>query len=161
MFNQAFHATQTGGANEDFCFRGDIHRCLAPASNVEGKHPTKHRHLPSRDLVLRMRGQSGIMHARDLLMLRQKTCDFHCIFRVCAHPPRDRAHPAQNQPAIERGGDRAAAILNAANALEEFGVDLCDDNSTSYVAMAAEIFCRGMQNQVCTEIEWAQYTWST
>src|SRR5438132_1205538 len=72
-----------------------------------------------------------------------------------AQQTRDCAHSAQNQPAIERGGDRAAAILNAANALEEFGVDLCDDNSTSYVAMAAEIFCRGMQNQVCAEIEWA------
>src|SRR5213593_1243981 len=97
------------------------------------------------------------MHALDLLMLRQKTCDFQCIFRVCAHPPRDRAHSAQNQPAIERGGDRAAAILNAANALKEFDVDLCDDNSTSHVAMAAEVFCRGMQNQVGAQIERSLY----
>jgi hypothetical protein len=155
MFNQAFHTTQTRGPNKDFCFCGDIHRCLATTGNLEGKHPTKHRHLPSRDLMPRMQGQSGVMHALDLLMLCQKASDFHCIFRVCAHPPRHRAHSAQNQPAIKRGGDSATAILNAANALKEFGVDLCDDNSTSHVAMAPKVFCRGMQNQVWAEIEWA------
>src|SRR5437762_13675804 len=93
------------------------------------------------------------MHVLDLLMLRQKASDFHCIFRVCPHPPWQCAHPPQNQPAIERRGDCTAAILNAANALVELGVDLCDDNSTSHVAVAAEIFCRGMQNQVGAEIE--------
>src|SRR6267154_2881546 len=86
-------------------------------------------------------------------MSDQKSRDLHRVFRMRAHPPRQRAHSPQNQPAIERRGDRAAAILNATNTLEEFHVDLCDDNSTSRVAMAAEVFCRGMQNQVGAEIE--------
>ena len=58
-----------------------------------------------------------------------------------AHAPRQRAHSAQNQPAIEGRGDRAAFVLNAAHAFEKFIVGLGHDNSAGHVAMAAEIFC--------------------
>ena len=72
---------------------------------------------------------------------------------MSAHSPRQRAHAAQDQPAIKRSGDRAAGILNAANALEKFIIDLTDNDPTKDIAMAAEIFRGRMQNKIATEIE--------
>ena len=129
-----------------FVFAATFIAASRPPLTSKRKHPTKHRHLSCRDLVARMRLQPGIIHAFDFLMLRQKLCDFHCIFRMRAHSPRQCAHAPQNQPAIERRGDCAAAVLDVADALKKFIVRLCDDNSTEHVAMAAEIFRRGMQN---------------
>src|SRR5204863_8259547 len=72
-----------------------------------------------------------------------------------AHSPGQSAHSAQNQPAIERRGDCASFILNVANALEKVVVLFRDQNSAQNVAMAAKIFCGGMQNQIGAEIEWS------
>ena len=72
-----------------------------------------------------------------------------------SHPPRQGTHAAQNQPAIERRGDRAAGILNRANTLKKGIVLFCDDDSAGYIAMAAKIFRGRMQNQINPQIEWA------
>src|ERR1051325_11963423 len=79
------------------------------------------------------------MHALDLSMLREKPRDLHRVLAMRAHPPRQRAQPAQDQPAIERRGDSAADILDAANPLEKFVVSFAHDHSARDVAMAAEI----------------------
>src|SRR6266567_3812602 len=141
MLDQAFHAAQTGRANEDFRSFCDGHRRLASTFDLEGEHSTEHRHLALGDFVSRMEIQSWIMHTFDLWMLDQKICDFHPVFRMGAHPPWQRTHSTQNQPAIERRGDRAPGILDAADALEKLTFLLCDDNSASHVTMATEIFC--------------------
>ncbi len=81
------------------------------------------------NLVSRMRPQSRIMHVLNLSMLRKKVCYFERVLGMCAHPPRQRAHAAQDQPAIERRGDCAAGVLDTANRLEKIVVVLCNDNS--------------------------------
>ena len=93
------------------------------------------------------------MHAFHLSMLREKIGDLHRVFGMRAHSPRHRAHPAQDQPAIERRGDGAAGILNRAHAFKKFVVGLTDDDSTEHVAMAAKVFGRGMKNEIGAEIE--------
>jgi len=148
MFDQAFHAAQTCCTNKDFRLRGDIHRRLAAAFDFEGEHSAVHRHLPLGNFMSRMRGQSRIMHVLNLSMLHKKVCYFERVLGVRAHPPRQRAHAAQDEPAIERRGDCTAGVLDAANVLKKFVVVLCNDNSTGYVTMAAEVLCRGMKNQI-------------
>src|ERR1044071_9272216 len=71
-----------------------------------------------------------------------------------AHSPWQRAHAAKDQPAVERRGDRATFILNAANPLKKFALLLGNHNSAENIAMAAKIFRRRMQDQIRTEIEW-------
>src|SRR5207247_2300930 len=110
--------------------------------------------LRSRDLVSGVRLQSGIMHTFHFRMAREELCDFHCISGVRTHSPWQRAHAAEDQPAIERRGDRAALVLDAADALEKFVVRFSDHDSSENVAMPAEIFRGGMQDQIAAEIEW-------
>src|SRR6266498_4011455 len=95
------------------------------------------------------------MHTIHLFVPGKEIGDFHRVFRMRAHPPRQRAHATQNQPAIERRGDRSALVLNTADTLAKIILRLENDNPPKNITMAAEIFCRRMEDQVGTEIEWA------
>ena len=81
--------------------------------------------------------------------------DFHRVFGMRTHPPGKGAHTTQNQPAIKRRGDRSALVLNTADTLEKIILDFGNNNSSEHVTMTAEIFCRGMQDQIRTEVKWA------
>src|SRR6266550_6431568 len=155
MLDQAFYATQTSRASKDFRLRRNRHRRVTAIFNFEGEHSAEQlvrslsrtdRHLAPGDFVSGMRAQSRIMYARNFSMLGQKFCDFHRVFRMRPHPPRQGAHPAQNQPAIERRGDCAARILDAANTLKELAILFYNDDSAGYVAMPTEILRCRMQN---------------
>src|SRR6266481_9969997 len=141
MLDQAFHAAQACSANKDFCFRRDRHRYVASILHFKRKHPAERRHLPGRNLMAGMRLQARIMDTRYSRVAGEKLRNFHCVLRVRAHPPRQRAHAAQDQPAIERRGDCAALVLNAADTFEKIALSSRNDNSSEYVAMTAEIFC--------------------
>src|SRR5882724_5644539 len=93
------------------------------------------------------------MHAFHLSMLPKKIGDPRRVLAMSTHSPRQCAHAAQYQPAIKRRGDRAAGILNAANALEKFVIDLADNDPTKHIAMAPEILRGRMQNKIAAEIE--------
>src|SRR5260370_21306724 len=69
------------------------------------------------------------------------------------HPPWQRAHPAQNQPTVERRRDRAPDVLHSANPFEKIIFDFRDYDPARDIAMAAEIFRSGMHNQIRTKIE--------
>src|SRR5204863_394106 len=84
-------------------------------------------------------GDSGRYNTSLRGLAPKELRDFHRVFRMRAHAPRQCAHPAQDQPAIERRGDRAAFVLNAADPLKKFIVCLSNDNSSENVAMPAEI----------------------
>ena len=146
MLDQTFYAAQAGRADEDFRFRCNRHRSVVTLFRFKRKHSAERRHLSGRDLVSGVRLQPGIMHARHFRMSRQEARHFHCVFRMRAHSPRQRAHAAQDKPAIERRGDRAALVLNAADSLEKSVVCFGNDNSSQNVAMAAKIFRRGVQD---------------
>src|SRR4030095_13709797 len=119
-----------------------------PILDLKREHATEHRHLFCSNLMSRMRLQSGIMDAGHFSMLGKETGDFHRVFRMRAHPPRQGTHAAQDQPAIKRRGDCSALVLNTADALGKIVLTLRHDNSSENVTMTSEIFCRGMQDQV-------------
>src|SRR5215813_8322733 len=99
------------------------------------------------------------MDVRNFCVSGKKIGDFHRVLRMAAHPPGEGTHAAQNQPAIEGRGDRSALVLNTADPLEKIVFNLRHDNSSQNVTMTAEIFGRGMQNQINAEIEWALQRW--
>src|ERR1700751_5092102 len=94
------------------------------------------------------------MHASHFSMLREEFRNFERIFRMRAHTPRQRAHSAQDQPAIERRGDGTALVLDAADPPKEFIVFFGDDNSSEDIAMPAEILRCGVEDGSGAEIEW-------
>src|SRR5438067_8660817 len=77
-----------------------------------------------------MRRQPRIMHVVHFSMLREKVCNFHCIFRMRAHPPGEGAHSAQDQPAIERRGDSPTRIDRKSTRL-----------NSSHVSISYAVFC--------------------
>ena len=79
-----------------------------PSLHLKRKHPAKHRHLFCGNLISRMGLQSGIVDACNFSVSGKEIGDFHGVLRMRAHPPRQRAHSAQNQPAIKGRGDSAA-----------------------------------------------------
>ena len=153
MLDQTFHAAQTGRSSKNLCARRDFHGRFAAAFHFKREHSAEHRHLLLRDLVAGVRLQAGIMHVLDFAVGGKKLGQPGCVLRMRAHPPGQRSHSAQDQPTIERRGDRAAFILNVANALEKIAVAFCNHNSAQNVAMAAKIFCGGVKNKVGAEIE--------
>src|SRR5205823_11462591 len=86
----------------------------------------------------RMGLQSGVVDACNFRVPGKEIGNFHGVFRMRAHSPRQRAHATQNQPAIERRRDSAALILDTADTLEEIILDFGNDNSSKNVTMAAE-----------------------
>jgi hypothetical protein len=79
-------------------------------------------------------------------MSRQEFRYFHSVLRVRAHAPRQCAHPAQDEPAIERRGDRATLVLDAADPLKKFIIAFGNDNAAHDVTMPAKIFGRGVHD---------------
>src|SRR6266478_8962098 len=105
MLDQAFYASQTSRASKDFRLRRDRHLRVTAIFHFEREHSAEQlllsvsrtdRHLTPGDFVSWMGVQSRIMYARNFSMLGQKFCDFHRVFRMRPHPPRQSAHPAQN-----------------------------------------------------------------
>ena len=81
-------------------------------------------------------------------MASEELRHFQCVFGMRAHAPWQGAYAAQNQPAIKRRGDRAALVLNAADALKKFVVCFRHDDSAGHVAVAAEIFRGRIKNEI-------------
>jgi hypothetical protein len=79
-------------------------------------------------------------------MSGKKIGDSHRVFGMRTHPPGNGAHAAQDQPAIERRGDRSTLVLNTADTLEKIILHFGNNNSPEYITVTAEIFCRGMQD---------------
>src|SRR4029079_13399777 len=92
-------------------------------------------------------------------MFGKEIGDSHCVLRMPTHPPWKGAHAAQDQPTIERRGDRPTFVLNGADALKKIVLHFGNNNSSEDVTMTAEIFCRVMQDKIRAQIEWALERW--
>src|SRR5256885_2190103 len=93
------------------------------------------------------------MHALDVVMTGEKFCHLGCVSRMRAHSPGQGAHSAEDQPAVEGRGDRAALVLNIPNALKEIAVSFGDHDSAENVAMPAKVFRCRVKNKIGAEIK--------
>ena len=102
MLNQTFHPAEARRTNKNFCLRRHAERGFTATLHLERKHAAESAHLPRRDFVTGMRGQSRIMHNFHARMIGQPGRDLERVFRMRAHPPRECLHAAVHEPAIER-----------------------------------------------------------
>jgi hypothetical protein len=81
-----------------------------PQSNLPRVRPEPQRrafpqvaHLPARNRVPRIAGQTGIVNHRHGKMGRQEFSHAPGVLAVQPHPRHQRLHAAQNQPAVKMG----------------------------------------------------------
>ena len=102
VLDQRFHAAQRLGQRED-AHRAQQPEGLRPAAaHAEAEGAAAARHLPLRQRVLRVRGQSRMVHPRDRRVPLQPARDFERVEVVRLHAQRQRLDAAQHQEAIER-----------------------------------------------------------
>src|SRR5438067_12453614 len=96
----------------------------------------------------RMGLQPWVVDACNFWVPKKETGDFHGVFRMRAHSPRQRARATQNQPAIERRGDSAALALDTANTLNKIILNIRHDGRSQDAAMTGAISCPGMPGSI-------------
>src|SRR5437764_13810376 len=87
-------------------------------------------------------------------MSREKPRYCEGVLGMCAHSPRQGAQTAEHKPAIKWGGHSAAFALNISDSAKEFALLPPDHNAPENVAMAADIFCGRVQNDINAKVEW-------
>ena len=103
VFDQAFHSAEAGGANENLRSLGSAMAASRPPFTSNESIPLNELICSRGDLMLRVRGEPGIMHPLDLRMSGEKVRDLACAFSQCARIRQGNVcNPAKDQPAIER-----------------------------------------------------------
>src|SRR2546421_7188141 len=106
-----------------------------------------------------MRVEPWIMHCIHARMIGQPCRDLERIVRMHAHPAGERAHSAQDQPAIEGRRNSANRALNLTDPLKNSRCLFRDNSTAHHIGMAAEIFRGRMHDEIRAEIEWALHDW--
>src|SRR5712692_9288870 len=104
---QRFRQRENLGAFDEATRKGDV-------AQLDADHPAESLHLSSRELVLGMGAQAGVIHALDSGMFLQPVGDPTTARIMLAHSQRPRLRTAQRQQAVEWTGDRASGVLNEA-----------------------------------------------
>ena len=111
LAHQAFHAA------EALCERKQLQLAYDPlgvaivAFDHHGNHPAGKRHLPARQLMMRMRGQPREPDPFDLRLLLQPLGKQQRIAAVALHTQRQGTNTAQRQETAERIEHAANRVL--------------------------------------------------
>jgi hypothetical protein len=151
--DEALHAAKRLGEREEADALHHPARALERAG-FDRHHPAEARHLPLRQLVLRMGRQARIEDRPHPPVLRQPGGDAAAVLVVLAHPQRERLGPADRQPAVERTGDRPGRVLDVRDPLGEFVV-LGDEHPTDHVGVPVQVLRRGVDDDVGAVLEGA------
>ena len=93
------------------------------------------------------------MHCIHARMIGEPCRDLERIVRMHAHPAGERAHSAQDQPAIEGRRNSAGRALNLTDALKNSRCLFRDNSTAHHIGMATEIFRCRMHDEIRAEIE--------
>ena len=94
MLGEAFDAAQALRANKDAATFEQAARVVESAFQDQRHHAAEAVHLPARERMLRMIGQTRVMHVRDFGMRDQPTRDRERILAVPRHTQVQRFEPA-------------------------------------------------------------------
>ena len=100
-----------------------------------------------------MRREPGVMDRLDAWVAVQERGDPQRVVRMGAHPVRQRADTAANEPAVERRRHGAARGLDRADTLEDRVASPGHDGTAEHVAVAAQVLRRRVQHEVGAELE--------
>src|SRR5678810_585708 len=93
------------------------------------------------------------MNRFDLWVGGQEFSDGSRVRRVSADSTGQRLDAANDEPAVERGGDRPTRGLYGPDTLEEFVVFSRNQRPTCHVAMTTQVLRRGVHDEIGTERE--------
>ena len=128
-----------------------VHESLAgreAALQFERDHAAKRLHLPAGERFLRMAVEAGVVNLPHAGMSFQIMRQPHRACAMAVHPQRKGFQAAQHEKGVERRDAGAIQFLDAdeAELVDQF---LARDNGAGQqVAVAAEIFCRGMDDDI-------------
>ena len=146
-------AAQARGARDDPEPARHSQRRGAPARHLEREHATERRHLPRGHIVTRVRRKPRIVHGAHSGVPGEEARDGGRVLAVRADPARQRARPAEHEPAVERRRHAAGQRLREPHPAEELVVRPGHHRAALHVAVAAEIFRRRVHDQVGAERE--------
>ena len=127
---------------------------LVERTEIERDHAAEAAHLPFGQFVMRVIGQPGVVHLRDLRMAGQERRERHAVLVVPLHPDRQRLGAAQNQPGVHRAEDRAFGILHEPQPLDVI-VAYRHRHAADAVAVAVEKLGGAMDDDVGAEFDGA------
>ena len=140
VLDQALDAAQRFGECEELGAFEEAARVFEVALELDRDHPTEAmRHLPLRQRVLRMRGEAGVVHARDLGMRFEPLRQLKSILAVALHPQGQGLHAAQREVAVEGPQHRADGVLQKGDALGECLAGTRDEQAVDHVRVAADV----------------------
>ncbi len=155
MLDEALDAAETFGEREEVRVFEKTPRTREVGVERERNHAAETgAHLALRQLVLRVRLQTGIVNARDFRLCFEPAGDFERVRAVALHAQGERLESAQRQKAIERPGYRADRVLQKRDAVAEFLVALADHRDAGdEIGVAVEIFRRRMNDDIEAQFE--------
>ncbi len=150
MFDQGLHAAERGGDLDQLQPGDGGERGVRAAFQFEREHAAKAAlHLLASDRVLRVARKAGIGHALHGGMSFQALRKRHCVFARLAHAQMQRAHPAQQEPGLERTERGPADLPLLADIGPDRQVGVADrQRAGQHVGMTVEIFGRRMVHDV-------------
>ena len=152
MAHQRLHAPQALAQREIFTRRNERHNFVQRPIQLERNHPSESAHLPPCDFMAGMIAEPGKINALNQRMLLQRIRDGDGVCFMPLHSQFEGLQPAQRQPAIERGGNRASCVLQKLNRLENRGI-FGQRGALNRVRVAAKIFCHAVDDDICAQLE--------
>src|SRR5439155_9390012 len=136
---EALRAAEARRAGDDAQPRRQLQGFGASATHLKREHSAEAAHLSAGNVMTRMRGQPGIVHRFYVLMGGETLRERQSVRGVRPHPPRERAHAAHREPALERRWNGTDRRLDGANALCQIIVGAHDEGAAEHVTVPTEV----------------------
>ncbi len=124
---------------------------LEAARQLEHHHATETVHLPPGQLVLRVRGQPGVIHAFDLRLLLQEPGESSRVAVVARDAEGQRLHTASQQPGLERMRDHPIDDERLPEGLDALAVT--HHQARRHIAVPAEVLRSAVNDQIDAVLE--------
>src|SRR5436190_13301117 len=125
---------------------------------LNGDHPAEAGHLRLRELVLRVRGETGIDHALLPQALGEPGGDRAAVLVVARHAEVQRFRGPERPAGVERTRHGARGVENELQAGGEIVV-VQDGDTAHHVGVAVQVLRRGVVDDVRAEVEWLLEEW--
>jgi hypothetical protein len=150
--DERLHATEARPVHDQRGRLAHPLRVVGLARRLERQDGAEPRHLPDRELVARVVGQSRVAHPDDARVLDEPLGDHLRGLGGPAHPQPEGADAAQHQPGLERSWDAAEEGAGALEAVAELEVAR-HEGAHDDVRVTGQGLRRAVQHDVGAEVQ--------
>src|ERR1700722_2773691 len=113
MLDERFAPAERGRPLPYLHSGGGCDGCLGAAADADRQHaPKAALHLPARDLMPWMMGESRVEHGRDRAMIGEAIGEVHRVSRPCAHAQVERSQTPDQQDSFDVTQDDSMRLAN-------------------------------------------------